>query len=98
MTMKYIFSPQDPHHNDYPSTTFWNRVVDIYNRQTLQPRRKDLLYTKLRNEHAIATRFIIVFRRVMHDAENGENKNTLLENALKAYRVKTTKDFKLDGF
>ena len=64
----------------------------------LEPRRKDILYVKWRNAHALATLFTIVFRRVTHEVRNGENKNILLENALEAYRIEIVKDFRLIEF
>nr|KAJ0192177.1 hypothetical protein LSAT_V11C800435620 [Lactuca sativa] len=98
LARSWIDVAEDPHHSDYPSTIFWSRVAEIYNRQALQPQRKYILYAKWRNAHTLATRFTIVFRRVMHDAENGENENILLQNALEAYHVETCKDFKLVEF
>ena len=61
-------------------------------------RGKDIVYAKWRNTHALATQFTIVFCRVMHEVENGENENTLLEKALEAHRFETDKYFKLVEF
>nr|KAJ0198185.1 hypothetical protein LSAT_V11C700344400 [Lactuca sativa] len=88
---------EDPIHINLPTTTFWKRVTVKYNHKVPMPQGKEEIYSKWRHANALATQFKNVFRRMIHEAENGENENILLKNAWLRGRINRAGHLTPDG-